>query len=91
MSNKYIVILQSAWCNDSGSGISYDSDLTEFDTREEAKIHGFNLRDSDDFNIGVVSGGRLVSFDWMDAPVGDDEDVLSEIAESIGLEATDEQ
>ncbi|MFP2504586.1 antitoxin [Buttiauxella gaviniae] len=88
MSNKYIVILQRAWCNDSGLGISYDSDLTEFDTRDEAKAHGFNLRDSDDFNIGVISGDRLVSFDWMDTPTGNDDDVLAEIAESIGLEPT---
>ncbi|CNF27902.1 Uncharacterised protein [Yersinia rohdei] len=85
MQTKYIVILQSAWCNDSGSGIMYSSDLIEFDTRNEAIKHGFILRDSDDFNIGALTNGTLISFDWMEKPVGGDGDNLPQIAELIGL------
>lgn len=85
MGTKYIVILQSAWCNDSGSGIMYSSDLLEFDTRNEAIRHGLTLRDSDDFNVGVLTNGALTSFDWMEQSVGGDGDTLPQIAELIGL------
>src|SRR5947209_2044856 len=44
--------------------------------------HGFKIRGSDDFNIGVVKGGKLVSFDWMEKPLDYD---LNEVAEYIGL------
>jgi hypothetical protein len=82
---KYIVILQSAWCNDSGSGISYDSDLVEFDKRDTAIKWGFRLRDSDDFNIGVLTNGALTSFDWMTKPLTATAAELAQIAENIGL------
>ncbi|HII4522714.1 TPA: hypothetical protein ACY4UA_004228 [Yersinia enterocolitica] len=83
---KYIVILQSAWCNDSGSGISYDSDLVEFDKRDTAIKWGFRLRDSDDFNIGVLTNGVLTSFDWMAKPLAETKDSLARIASGIGIE-----
>ncbi|HDL6593663.1 TPA: antitoxin [Yersinia enterocolitica] len=86
MGTKYIVILQSAWCNDGGSGIMYSSDLIEFDTRNEAIKHGFTLRDSDDFNIGVLTNGTLTSFDWMAKPIGETKDSLARIAKDIGIE-----
>ncbi|HDL7826258.1 TPA: antitoxin [Yersinia enterocolitica] len=82
---KYIVILQSAWCNDSGSGISYDSDLVGFDKRDTAIKWGFRLRDSDDFNIGVLTNGALTSFDWMAKPLAATAAMLAQIAESIGV------
>lgn len=82
---KYIVILQSAWCNDSGSGISYDSDLVQFDKRDTAITWGFRLRDSDDFNIGVLTNGALTSFDWMAKPLAATAAALAQIAENIGV------
>lgn len=91
---QYIVILQRAWCNSGGHGIEYSSDLVRYDSRKEAISQGFRQIDSDDFNIGVIEGGRLISFDWMDKPVGKDgasAETLARIAESIGLEASDEQ
>ena len=47
------------------------------------------MQGSDDFNIGVVEAGRLVSFDWMNKPVGESgesAEVLAQIAEAIGLQ-----
>lgn len=83
---KYIVILQRAWCNDSGSGINYHSDLVEFDKRDKAIKHGFELQDSDDFNIGVLTNGVLTSFDWMAKPLAETKDSLARIASGIGIE-----
>lgn len=86
--DRYIVICQSAWCNASGFGIDYGWDGEEFDTRAAAKKHGFSLRESDDFNIGVIRGSRLVSFDWMDKPTGEDDASMAEIARALGLRFT---
>lgn len=83
---KYIVILQRAWCNDSGSGINYHSDLVEFDKRDKAIKHGFELQDSDDFNIGVLTNGVLTSFDWMAKPLAETKGSLARIASGIGIE-----
>ncbi|EOD4114474.1 hypothetical protein ACVT81_000541 [Yersinia enterocolitica] len=83
---KYIVILQRAWCNDSSSGINYHSDLVEFDKRDKAIKYGFELQDSDDFNIGVLTNGVLTSFDWMAKPIAETKDSLAKIANGIGIE-----
>ncbi|HII1954291.1 TPA: antitoxin [Escherichia coli] len=37
---------------------------------------------------GVIEGGKLVSFDWMNEPVGESAETLAEIAEAIGYEGT---
>lgn len=86
MSKSFIVIIQRAWCNEAGYGIEYSSDLIHYDNRADAILHGFQLAESDDFNIGVIDGGHLVSFDWMDWPVGESADTLAQIAELIGLD-----
>lgn len=86
MSKTYIVIVRRAWSNEGGHGIEYSSDLIHYDIRNGAISHGFQLVDSDDFNIGVIENGQLISFDWMDRPVGENEDTLAQIAELIGLE-----
>lgn len=87
----FIVIQQYAWCNDGGCGIEYASDLIQFNNRDEAISHGFELAECDDFNIGVLEDGHLVSFDYMDKPVGNgkgvNSDTLAQIAELIGLES----
>lgn len=88
--SKYIVIQQYLWCNENGGGIEYTSDCVEFDKRDKAIKHGFKLQGSDDFNIGVIEAGRLVSFDWMDKPVGENPEILAEIADAIGYEGADQ-
>jgi len=53
--------------------------------------HGFEVAGCDDFNIGVIGDGRLISLDWMEKPVGNGKGVSAEklhiIAETIDLEA----
>lgn len=83
---KYIVIQCSAWCNQVEAGLNYSSDLEEFDKRDKAIKHGLKIQESDDFNIGVVTNGRLVSLDWMAKPLDESEENLAEIAKEIGLE-----
>lgn len=85
MKAQYIVICQSAWMNESGSGISYAWDGERFKTRDLAKLHGFELRDSDDFNIGVVEGNRLTDFCWMDDSLCESAETMAQIADACGL------
>lgn len=80
----FIVICQSAWMNDSGFGINYSWDRERFSTRKRAIKHGWKVRGSDDFNIGIVEDDKLVWFGWMDEPMDDD---IVEIADGIGLKA----
>ncbi|ELX9578617.1 antitoxin [Escherichia coli] len=87
--SKFIVIHQRLWCNERGHGIEYSSDFEEFSTRHEAIKHGLKITDSDDFNIGVIEDGRLVSFDWMDKPVGESQETVKEIAEALDLESAE--
>lgn len=86
MSKTFIVIQQHLWCNEKGHGIEYTTDSIESDDRDNAIKRGLKMQGSDDFNIGVIDGGRLVSFDWMDKPVGESAETLAEIAEAIGYE-----
>jgi hypothetical protein len=82
---EFIVIIASAWCNDTGIGISYSFDGARFNNRADAIKHGFDLRGSDDFNIGQTYGDDLIWFGWMDERMDEDEDTMREIAESAGL------
>lgn len=85
MSQKFIVVCQSVVGSSEGFTIDYDWNGEEFDSRQEAIKKGFVIRGSDDFNIAVLDGDRMTSFDWMDEVVDDEPDVLSEIAKAIGL------
>jgi hypothetical protein len=86
MSKLYIAIQQYWWFNEKGNGVVYTTDGVEFDKRDMAIKHGLEIQGSDDFNIGVIEDGRLVSLDWMNEPVGESAETLAEIAEAIGYE-----
>lgn len=82
---EFIVICQSAWMNESGFGIHYGWDGARFNNRTDAIKHGWELRGSDDFNIGQTYGDDLIWFGWMDQRLDEDEDTMREIAECTGL------
>ena len=82
---EYIVVTGWAWANETGCGISYSADHTRFESRDEAIRHGFTMDRSDDFNIGVIDDGKLVSLDWMHELVDDNPETLAEISEELGL------
>lgn len=83
MTMRYIVICQQiVGGGNSGFTTEYGWDGKIFDTRDRAKKHGWKIRDSDDFNIGVLNHGRLISFDWMDKPLEYD---LEEVSAAIYL------
>lgn len=63
----------------------YDFDGGRFADRKKAIRHGFKVRGSDDFNIGVVVRGKIVSLDWMWQPVDTNPAFLDSIAEEICL------
>lgn len=89
---EYIAVLPSAWCYQTGrggnnyeSGISYQWDGDRFPTRKEAIERGYHLRDSDDFNIAVLHGNTLVSFDWLYESIDEDAETMLDIACQLGL------
>lgn len=81
---SYIVLCGSVV----GSGpftTEYSFDGRKFSDRKSAIKHGLALGRSDDFNIGVLENGKLVSLDWMDKPVDTEADVLADVARSACL------
>lgn len=86
MAETYIVLCGQVVGNvEAGFEIVYGSDYRRFRVRENAIRHGMKIRDSDDFNIGVLRDNRLVSVDWMDEAVETDPHELRKIAREIGV------
>jgi hypothetical protein len=73
-----------------GSGpyrFEYWTDYARFTFIKDAIKHGFDLRGSDDFNIGVIEEGRLVRIDWMDTNIVEqDPDELALMHAQLGLD-----
>lgn len=82
--DRYIVICQQIVGGDRVAiETAYGWDGKFFPRKDLAISHGFKIRGSDDFNIGVVNWkGRLIEFRWMEKPL---EYPLGEIANQIGL------
>ena len=86
MTTTYITILGSVVGNDrDGFRVAYDWDRQHFTTKGEAVANGFKLRGCDDFNVGVVTDGKLASLWWMDHEITTTVATLAEIAQEIGL------
>jgi hypothetical protein len=80
---QYIVICQQIICSPGlPMSTAYNWDGERFNDRNKAIRHGNKIRGSDDFNIGVIIGKKLVSFDWMHTPIEHD---LSKIQEQLYL------
>lgn len=85
MTDSFIVLCGQVVGNEQdGFETSYDWDLREFATKPEAVSHGFRIRGSDDFNIGLVRDDWLVSLWWMDSQIDEDAATLGEIARQVG-------
>lgn len=82
---KFIIIHCHAICNEFGSSIGHSSDLVQYDTKAEAVNIGYKQADSDDFNVGVLDDGFLVSLDWMGKVVTDRPQDMVRISENLGL------
>lgn len=85
MKTEYIYICAQAYCNEQGGGIGYYTDYERFDNRNDAIKNGWKKRESDDFNIGVLVNGRLVSVDWMAEPIDTEPETLRKIENQLGL------
>lgn len=53
------------------------------DTRSAAQKIGFRVQESDDFNIAVVRGRRVVALLWMTEDMAEEPDVLRSIEEVL--------
>lgn len=86
MNDVYVVIIGRAEGNErTGFRTSHYWDGHTFDRKPLAVSHGFELAQSDDFNIGIVRGGQLVSIWWMDKQIDEDAATLAEISEECGF------
>lgn len=82
---EFIVICASAWMKEDGFGIAYSWDGKRLNNRNDAIRHGWKVRGSDDFNLAQTYGDDLIWFGWMDERIDEDEDVMRNIADQIGL------
>jgi len=81
---QYIVLMgQIVGGNGRPFEVLYGYDGRRFKDRKKAIAHGLEKRESDDFNIGVLKRGKLVSLDWMDKPLDTDADDLQRIQDQI--------
>lgn len=64
----------------------YHWDGERFTDRKKAISHGLKTRGSDDFNIGVLRDGSLISLDWMHETVESDPTEMTVIAAQIYLD-----
>jgi len=83
---RYIVVTCNVVGNErNGFDVAYSWDGSLFDYKKDAVTRAFEYRGSDDFNIGVVRGRRLVSWWWMDSQINEESATLREIERQIGL------
>lgn len=87
MPDKYIVVCQQVIKSPNSSKweIDYNWDGEKFDTLNEAKSHGFKIRESDDFNIARIKGKKVVAFYWMDKEFEKGDYDLNAISRAISL------
>lgn len=87
MPDTFVTIISQAEGSDrDGFRITHYSDCRQFGSKAEAVSRGFELAASDDFNVGVVSNGRLASLWWMDDRLDLLPEDLAEVGRDIGLE-----
>lgn len=75
---SWIVLCQQVVTGDRGEwGIVYNFDHEYFATKKQAIKHGFKIRESDDFNVATVEGGKVTSLFWMDEEQKDAEAIAA--------------
>jgi hypothetical protein len=88
MTTQYIVICQQIIGGENKPfETAYNFDGRYFTDRKSAIKHGFDIRGSDDFNIGIIKNDKLVQFDWMEDSIACDKNELKEISDYIGLQS----
>jgi hypothetical protein len=71
---NWIVICPQARGNpQAGYRVDYDWDGERFPSRDAAIKHGFEVRESDDFNVCSLRRNALTGFYWMRTSVNDPE------------------
>lgn len=64
---KWIVVVCRIWTTSNGvHEFANNWDGKAFLKKENAVKHGFKTCDSDDFNLALISGKKILSFWWMD-------------------------
>jgi len=61
----------------------YSYDGKRFDDRQDAILHGLEIRGSDDFNIATVRDGRIARIGWMDEDHDVDPDEIADLNRQV--------
>lgn len=83
--DRYLPIRLRIWLNETGHGTWYTVLDGASRQHERAIRRGLAAEGTDDFQIGVLRGDRLVAMLWMHDLVDDDAATLAEVAEQIGV------
>lgn len=91
MSKQYMVVCQQIYTNyvpgeNNEWSTGYNCDFERFNTLKQAIRHGWKVRDSDDFNIVIVDGNKLIDWCYMEKSMEEEPEVLEEIAGQLSLE-----
>jgi hypothetical protein len=86
VTDTYITIIGSVVGDpQAGYRTVYNWDGTAFPAKSGAIDNGFAAGRSDDFNVGIVRDGKLLSLWWMDKQFAHDPETIAAIAHEIGL------
>ena len=86
MTVRYVTLCAQVVGNErDGYEIAHNWDGRYFADKAAAVSNGFSIRESDDFNVGVVRDGTLESLWWMDVQIDETPESLREIAAECGI------
>lgn len=83
---RYVTLCAQVVGNpETGFEVAHHWDGRYFADKAAAISNGFSIRDSDDFNVGVIEKGALASMWWMDHQIDETPESLREIAAECGI------
>lgn len=84
--DRFLPYRTSVWMNEHDCGFHYYV-LEQATTLQRAIKRGLALNGSDDFNIGVIRGGRMVAVLWMEREINEEAEVIDRIGHELGVHA----
>jgi len=85
--DEYVVITTRVEGGEKEFRLVRYSDRERFPTIKQAKSHGFDTQETDDFNIGALRDAKLAAVLWMDEITDDNPEIMQKVALETGLES----
>lgn len=83
--DRFLPYAATVWMNEHDYGWHYRVLDHPATTLPRAIKRGLAMNGSDDFNIAVIRGGRMVAVLWMEDDLDEDQDVIDRIADALGV------